>query len=100
MKRLLQFVKNQVERDRESVGRSVSCEFKRCVDCSTSWRMTRCQRLVRGISKAQGPETSCPRTTNCGSRVVRWRRRTVGPFVCQYEQNRHALLWVVHHHDR
>ena len=36
----------------------------------------------------------------CGSGHIRWSRRTIGPLVCQDEQNRHPLLRVNRQHDR
>jgi hypothetical protein len=45
-------------------------------------------------------ETSRLKTAGCGSGHIRRSRRTIGPLVCQNEQNRHTFLRVIRHQDR
>jgi len=45
-------------------------------------------------------ETSRLKTASCGSGQIRRSRRTIGPLVCQNEQNRHTFLRVIRHQDR
>ncbi len=49
---------------------------------------------------ASAYETSRLKTAGCGSGHIRRSRRTIGPLVCQDEQNRHTFLRVIPHDDR
>jgi hypothetical protein len=53
------------------------------------------RQLWRLEPVATAYQTSRLKTADCGSGHIRRSRRTIGPLVCQDEQNRHTLLRVI-----